>query len=67
MSSCVQHSTSDLGVVVQAVRLSLASVLISQFQFQGLKAAGTQRAAEQLQEQRAGHYPRQLEQKPPAT
>lgn len=52
---------------MQSVRLSLASLQVSQFQLQGLQAAGTQRAAQQLQEQRAGHHACQLVQQPLAT
>lgn len=55
---------SDLGEVVQSISLSLQ---VSQFQLQGFQAAGTQRAAEQLQEQRAGHHACQLVQQPLAS
>lgn len=58
---------SDLGEVVQPISLSSASLQVSQFQLQCLQAAGTQGAAEQLQEQRAGHHTCQLVQQPLAT
>lgn len=51
---------------MQPVSVSPASLQVSQFQLQGLQAAGAQRAAEQLQEKRAGHHTCQLEQQPPA-
>lgn len=57
---------SDRGKVVQSVHLPFASLQVSQFQLQGFQAAGTQGAAEQLQEEGAGHHTCQLEQQPPA-
>lgn len=51
---------SNLGEVVQSIGLSSSSLQVSQFQLQSLQAAGAQRAAEQLQEQRAGHHASQL-------
>lgn len=58
---------SDLGEVIESISLSPASLQVSQFQLQSLQAAGTQRAAEQFQEQRAGHHACQLVQQPLAT
>lgn len=57
---------SDRGKVVQSVHLPSASLQVSQFQLQGFQAAGTQGAAQQLQEEGAGHHTCQLEQQPPA-
>ena len=64
---CAPLLLSDLGEVVQSVSLSPASLQVSQLQLQGLQAAGTHRAAEQLQEQRAGHHACQLVQQPLAS
>lgn len=47
---------SDLGKIMQSVSLSPASLQVSQFQLQGLEAAGAERAAEQLQEEGARHH-----------
>lgn len=57
----------DLGEVMQPISLSPASLQVSQFQLQSLQAAGTHRAAEQFQEQRAGHHSCQLIQQSLAT
>lgn len=53
--------------VVQAVRLAPAALRLPQLQLQGLQAAGAQRAAEQLQEQRAWNHACQLVQQPLAS
>lgn len=58
---------SDLVKVVQSVRLAPAPLQVSQLQLQGLQAAGTERAAEQLQEKRAGNHACQLVQQPLAS
>lgn len=58
---------SDLVKVVQSVRLAPAPLQVSQLQLQGLQAAGAQRAAEQLQEKRAGNHACQLVQQPLAS
>ena len=57
---------SNLEKIMQPISLSPASLQVPQFQLHGLQAAGAQRAAEQLQEKRAGHHPCQLEQQPPS-
>lgn len=56
---------TDLMEVVEAVRFAPAALWLSQLQ--GLQASGTQRAAEQLQEQRAGDHTCQLVQQPLAS
>lgn len=58
---------SDLVKVVQSVSLAPAPLQVSQLQLQGLQAAGAQRAAEQLQEKRAGNHACQLVQQPLAS